>query len=401
MTPDPRKKTGRKHPQLGQPSDSDPTMDAASDGPSFDPRSLSVEDLRDPATAEEALAHWDELAPSVLSAIESHPHQGPRLALLRKTDRWLEKHGATLRATGDCPSSEELYDFGRGPGYGPMSHTRRVEIETHLARCEDCESLVETLSSSPPVPLVHGPHEGSDDVEQRTPAWRHAGASDDASDDRSSTRPRPRALPRLLPLAVAASLILALGVWIAIVPSGAERLAFPQSPLLRGSSGGPLFFPRGKVLRTTDALKAAFPTLDGRLVFEIEPQEEASAYTVEIARHSGDAFAAEEESLARLSSAEPAIETTPDLAPGSYTWTAHTNVRELDRVLGSRDFEVVDDAEVVRQIVELAGRQEPERTLAAVVLLHGRGYLGEARALARAMPASPEREAYLGQVPGR
>ena len=44
---------------------------------------------------------------------------------------------------------------------------------------------------------------------------------------------------------------------------------------------------------------------------------------------------------------------------------------------------------------------ESERRMKAVRILHDTGYLADARAVARAMPAGPERDAYLGQVPGR
>ena len=40
--------------------------------------------------------HWDELEPKLLTAIESHPQHGPRLAMLRRADRWLD---ATIMQT--------------------------------------------------------------------------------------------------------------------------------------------------------------------------------------------------------------------------------------------------------------------------------------------------------------
>jgi hypothetical protein len=218
---------------------------------------------------------------------------------------------------------------------------------------------------------------------------------------RPAGHPRLRARPRLVPLAVAASLILALGLWIAFAPSGSEPLGFPQAPLLRGSSGGPLFFPRDRVLHATPEARAAFAALNGLILFEIEPQPDATNYRADVARHGDDAFAADEESLMKLPSSSPMIQATMELLPGQYTWTARAVIRGLDQVLGARDFAVVDDAEVCKELVDLAALAEPGRSLAAVKLLHERGYIGEARAIARRMPSTHERDEYLSQVPGR
>ena len=53
------------------------------------------------------------------------------------------------------------------------------------------------------------------------------------------------------------------------------------------------------------------------------------------------------------------------------------------------------------ELLALADRAEPERSLAAVNLLHAKGFLTDARAIARSMPASPERDAYLSRARGR
>src|SRR5262245_22561147 len=105
MTPDAPKKNGQGEPEPAPPSESGSTMKAAPNGPFFDPRRLRIEDLADPKRADEALTHWDELEPSLLLAIETHPQHGPRLSLLRRADRWLEAHGPELAAAGACPSS--------------------------------------------------------------------------------------------------------------------------------------------------------------------------------------------------------------------------------------------------------------------------------------------------------
>jgi hypothetical protein len=411
-------------------------MKAAPNGPFFDPRRLSIEDLTDPDRAEEALTHWEELEPNLLTAIESHPQHGPRLSMLRRADRWLDRNAPKMRPAGPCPSSEELYDFGRGPGFGPLASARRGEIERHLKACRECENLVETLAALPPVPIATGAPISSGAVGDMNATGEELAsdrgtASGRETDWRQATpaqRRGLRALPRLVPIAAAASLIIGLGLWIALAPSGTETAAFPRTPLLRGNSGGPLFFPRDRVLHVTPAARAAFPALDGMLVFEIEAQADATSYRIDVARHGGDVFAADEGSLMKLSAAAPAVTvpsaTTPsattapattsgtgsapisirataELAAGQYTWSARATVHGLDQELGQRDFTVVDDAEVSAQLEKLASQAEPARSLAAVRFLHEHGFLGEARAIARAMPASPERDSYLSQVPGR
>jgi hypothetical protein len=376
-------------------------MKAPPNGPGFDPRQLSIEDLRDPGKAEEALAHWDELAPALLTAIETHPQHGPRLAKLRRADRWLATRAQTLRPAGPCPSPEELYDYGRGPGYGPLSSVRKSEIERHLARCGECEGIVETLATPPPVPLEAPSREEVLTAGGERPRSGDRNAADGSEFGKRPARRRLRSLPRLVPLLVAASLILALGVWIALIPSGSETLIFPQAPLLRGSSGGPLFFPRDRVLHATAEAKAAFPALAGGLMFEIEPQANATMYRVDVARHGDDAFAAVEQSIVKLESALPFVKATEELAPGHYTWVLRVVVRGLLQEPGARDFEVVEDAELCKQLAELVSRPEPGRSLTAVRMLHEQGYLSDARAIARTMPPSRELDTYLGQVPGR
>lgn len=374
-------------------------MNSAPNGPEFDPRPVRIEDLQDPARAEEVLAHWDELDPGLLEAIASHPQHGPRLEMLRKADLWLETRLGATSSSVSCPSAEELYDYGRGPGYGPLTSVRRAEIERHLIRCGECEACVETLATPPPVPL---------DSPTGVPAWnrvpspiRPVRPSPSPILREPALKRRIRALPRLVPLAVAAALVLALGIWIAISPSGTSSLGFPRDPLLRGSSGGPLYFPRERVLSSGPAVVELFPALGSELVFELEPQPDATAYSIDVARHGGDAFAVEEAVVVQLSGEAPTLRTARTLEPGSYTWTARAEVRGLPRELGARDFAVVADPELERRLLDLSELGEPARSLEAVRVLHERGYLADARAIARAMPESPDRDAYLGQVPGR
>jgi hypothetical protein len=90
-----------------------------------------------------------------------------------------------------------------------------------------------------------------------------------------------------------------------------------------------------------------------------------------------------------------------ELKPGHYTWDAWAVENGLDQSLGTRDFEVVADAAVTAKLLAIADRAEPERSLEAVRILHESGFGTDARRIARSMQPTPERDAYLNQVPGR
>ncbi len=428
MTPDAPKKNGQGEPDSGPPSESGSTMNPARNGPLFDPRGIRVEDLQDPKRADEALAHWEDLEPTLLAAIESHPQHGPRLKVIRRAETWLAKHGPELMVAGPCPSSEELYDFGRGPGFGPLTADRRREIDAHLRRCPECESFVETLAAPPPVPLELPEREkprvaamGSAGIPVAIPttAETRPAMRPPAEDANPASTPWPastpsmeprrpthlRKLPRLVPLAAAAAVVLGFGIWYAMQERSTTPTGFPGAPLLRGSSTSALLFPRDRVLHATEAVRAAFPALDGSVCFELEPIAGAESYEVDVSRHGKDAFATEEAKLFQVAGPTPTIRTDPSqasaLVPGEFTWTARAKIRGLDQPLGQRDFSIVEDAELCEALQHLAGRAEPARSLAAVQLLQAEGFLTDARAIARAMPASPERDAYLEQARGR
>lgn len=391
-------------------------MKAARQGGDFGPPGFQVEDLSDPHAATEALVRWDELEPEVLRALERDPSHAPRLAKLRAADRWLRTESSgERREPGACPNAEELYDYGRGPGYAQLAGQRRAEIDRHLTRCNQCEFFVETLTAPPPVPFdVAPPAEGA--VADGT---RGAGSDRtldrfDPRDDRLAKR-SPRAEPstgcpattrrprHLVPMAfaaLAASLVVALGLWLAFSGDRGAAPGFPESPLLRGSSGGPLLFPRDRLLLPTDEARAAWPMLGTPPIFELEPQPEATSYRIDLLRHDGSAFATTED-VVRLSGSNPQIAGAPVLGAGHYTWEAWASVRGLDQRLGARDFEVAEDRELCALLVEIASRPEPGRSLAALRLLHDRGWRTDARAIARSLPSTRDRDDYLGQVPGR
>jgi hypothetical protein len=361
-------------------------MSTHAHGPSF-----TLADLEDPRRVAEALAHWDELAPELLARLAGHPRYGPQLERLRASERWMQAHAAPERAGSSlselCPTAEELFDFAGGPGQRPQSSTRHAAIARHVAACASCRYFTTTL-----VPSAELPADVARALEP-APAARPLPLV---------LVPRPRHAGRWIPLAAAAALLGFVLVRMAD-DNGGVAARFPQPPLLRGETQTALAFPRGRVLLPAEELQATWPGWGASLQFEIAPQAEASSYRVLIFRHDGGAFAQRTE-LARLASPVPQIASTTGalgLGAGHYTWEAWAVVRGLDQLLGTRDFEVQADEALVRELAQLRGESEPQRTLAAVHRLHAHGYATDARELARRMPASPERDAYLGQVPGR
>jgi len=326
-----------------------------------------------------SLARWGELEPGRQSELGAHaercPRCGPALALMLSVDSWLEER---IDATADdgCPSGEELYRYGRGPGAEALSEERRAALGAHLAACAHCEALIETLADRPPSPLILEP----------------------PRDDLASTAPRRPGGLRLVGalLAVAASVTAAVLLFNE-ARAGAPRIVYPEAPLLRGEGGNPLYFPRERVLA------AAAGGLHSKLLFELAPQQDASGYVVYLERHAGGAFDAGER-VATVSGASPVLalpdEQRAGLRPGHYTWEAWAVVNGLDQPLGRRDFEVVQDPALLARIERLAARAEPERSEGILALLYPI-YPSDARAFARALPASPEREAFLARVPGR
>lgn len=425
MTQDLPEKPAETHPSNGRASDSKAPMNDVPHEFRFELR-----DLRDPHAVAEALTHWDELDAGTLARLAAHPVHGPRLAMLRAAEDWLRDRGAAARAArGLCPTAEELYDFGRGPGYTPLSHAARTAIDRHLAQCEDCEVLVESLVAPPPAPLEYdfdeAAHANLLDTPTNgvhTPNVRGVAASNERDHSRDDALTNLGAAPSLasptsvrtihpaapairrrrhwIPLAAAASFLAAGALWIALNSEHTRALHFPTSPLLRGAARGSLLFPRDRVLHATPELVKIFPALAAPPTFEIQPEPNAERYWIDVSKNDGSAFATNE-ALWRQTSATPMFASEHEIASGHYTWEAWAIVRGIDQHLGSHDFEIVDDAALTAKLVALANEPEPERSLAAVNLLHASDYRTDARRIARAMPPTPERDAYLDQVPGR
>jgi hypothetical protein len=243
---------------------------------------------------------------------------------------------------------------------------------------------VRTLESAPPSPLVHGLPAAEEELDEPAPP----------------AAPAPRRVgPRLLPLlaSAAAVVLLFLGVRSLMTPS---TLHFPETPLLRGSAGGPVYFPRDRVLLPSADIAALFPALASPVRIEVEGQAEADSYRFEIQRLEGKAFGTTTRYELVVGAAPIDVAKKPKEL-GRYTLEAWVVRRGLDQKLGAHDFQIVADAAVESRLRALFDRAEPGRTLDAVLVLHEAGFVTDARELARALPQSAERDLYLGQIPGR
>lgn len=359
-----------------------------------------------PAELEEALAHWDELDAPSLARLDAHPEHGLRLRVLRAAESWLTA-GAPVESTeaGPCPSAETLYEHGRGPGVEGVPLD--PEVTAHLERCAPCAALVASLASAPPLPLdwtspadaeleddasvdhaSGGPLEGHP---LRVVTDRHDGRAAGSSSNVAEEEPpvvvtaRSLRVATWLPLAAAAALLA--GVFLLPRLSTDSALSgLPTPSLLRGPESAALFFPRGPVLATAGGTAAP--------LFELAPVDGAGDYRIELFRHDGAAFA-EGQRVADLRSPAPTFAATP-IPVGSYTWRAFATVDGLERELGALEFEVRAEPELSSGAAPADLAEQVQR----IAELHAAGFLTDARALARTLPDSPEKEAYL-LPPGR
>jgi hypothetical protein len=377
-------------------------LGAAMKNTSNGPRFLPAEIQNDPVAAHDALLHWDAQDEQILRLLARHPEHGGRLERLQRADQWLRDRAADAivarkpdGASGPgpdlllCPTAEDLYDFAGGPGARPLSRDRHLAIDRHLATCQACDGLAATLATAPPAALLLG----QDEPAVAAPDFRAP-----AHDFRA-----PAPIPRfpvqkvLVPALAAAAIVLAIGAWRAFAPS-TTRAAWPQAPLLRGEAADALIWPRGRILERTPALARFVPALAAAVPFEVAGA--TGAVRVQLVRTQGGAFddpvPLHNWILGPQSSAPPA-----PLAAGHYTWKAWTQERGLDVELGSRDFEVVDDPALAAEIADFLAAGGEGAVVRAVARLDAAGFRADARALARTLPPSPERDAYLGRAPGR
>lgn len=309
------------------------------------------------ASTAEKLARWDELAPIDSERLSSDPELGPQLELLKRGEEWLLSGG---NPPAHCPSPDALFEFAEAPGAAPLASGARDQVAQHIETCPACADLVSGLmAAAPPAAFLEG---------------------------------RPHA-PAQLRLVRAGALAAAALVLIAVVPRflpqpSTVHAGWPQSQALRGPASGPLLAPGGPVL--AESVGAPWSK---SMRFSIVPLADASSYTLRLRAHSGGAFDIGEPVL-ELEGAGPEFTTDEPLDPGHYTWEVWANVDGLSTLLGSRDFELVDNPEVSATLHRALATQGPER----VRILHDARLFGDAQRAAEALPSSAERDAYLTQT---
>jgi hypothetical protein len=410
MSGETRENPDREDPFEGEATESGAAMKNTSNGPRFLPADLH----NDPTAAHDALLHWDVQSEQILRLLALHPEHGGRLDTLQRADGWLRQRAAdrivARTQNGDtgpgpdlltdplaCPSADELYDFAAGPGSTPLARNRQLTIDRHLAACASCDSFVATLATAPPAPLLYG--EGANELE---PVARPGVASPVRATSGTAPAPVLRFPVRrvLVPLAAAAAIVLAFGIWRSF--QSTTRAAWPQAPLLRGETADALLWPRGRVLERSASLARLAPAIATAVPFEVGPGAGSGEVRIQLFRTGGGAF----DALTPVAEWTQDVATgagakRPALAAGHYTWKAWTRERGLDIELGSRDFEVVADEELVGELATVLAGGDEDAGVRGVALLDARGYRADARMLARTLPASPERDAYLGRAPGR
>lgn len=408
----------REDPFLAAPSDFRAAMKNTSNGPRFLPADLQ----NDPKAAHDALLHWDMQDEQTLRLLARHPMHGGRLSTLQRADGWLRQSAADsivartqngdngpgpdlLPSILDCPSADELFDFaaalhGRSAALAAatLPFDRQLAIDRHLAACAACDGFVATLAAAPPAAILLGDDEPAVSAPGFQPAA--AGLRPAAAGEPAAIAIPIRRFPVrrvLVPLAAAAAIVIGIGVWRAFTPT-TTRAAWPTAPLLRGDTADALIWPRGRVLERSAATERFVPALAAATVFELGSA--SGPVRIQLTKSGGGAF--DDPTPIASWTADALVSTAPDvLAPGHYTWKAWSKERGLEIELGSRDFEVVADESLLREVAELLSGSDEDAVVRAIALLDARGFRADARALARTLPSSPERDAYLGRSPGR
>lgn len=374
----------------------------------------------------QALIGEEDFSDVMRRELEEHAHSCPACGPLWKVRLELDDYffgpAESTRLGGHCPKAEELYDFARVPGQNRLGHVRqsaahRLQIEAHLTGCRDCRELVQLLDL--PVPSAWSGEQAEADVEHTTasaPTASHGAAPDlkeaaiptatstattagvHPSDSEAGallmgpgSSKRSKLMQGLVAAAAAAAIVAIVALQDSATNAGAKFLPhqFPVAAIMRGDQESPLLHPRGRILLDTAPTPATHP-----LKFEWSPQEGAQTYRIQLRKHSGGAFDTgrvvwEHESQAAT------FDSNERLEAGHYTWELWAVINGLDQRLGARDIELVEDAELLNQLAELSQLTPPANNERSLLLLHERGFLSDARAFARQLPQSPERDAYL------
>ncbi len=373
-----------------------PDMEASMVRKSSTPRPTPA-DLNDRETADNVLIAWDELDEQLLQMLAEDPERGRRLRKLQDADGWLRARAAEAAVkTGgpallECPSAEELYDFGQGPGATGLSQARQDAIDRHLATCRECDSFVETLMSAPRPELILGLPEEESEADTEVPAWVRP----------TPIHPIKRKGPRRLLVGAGLAAAAAIVAMVAIQSQSGPTWELPQLAAVRGTDPGPILFPRGRVLLPSDEVLAVFPALYGPVEWQLQPVPNASEYKVWFTPHSDSVFPVDGKSLTPMHEKVPSGKWNGTLAAGLYTVTATATVSGLPEKIGEHDFEVKDDSALEKRLLALKDEPEPKRTVDAIIVLDKAQYWNEARNLARTLPESPKRDDYLRQIPGR
>jgi hypothetical protein len=334
----------------------------------------------------QALLSFDKQPPPTLEAMRRDPHRAQALDRLESADRWLRDQALAAGAPSECPTAEELYSFGAGPGAeqwsAPLAVERRAAIDKHLAVCLPCESFVATLQVAPPSPLVLD--EGIDEPEAdeahgRTPALERTPAA--------APRPTGRILrpARWLVAAAAASIVVFFGVRLAQRETTAAEGQTSWVETMRGGvATGEAFAslsPRGKVLAVDDATHASDPELS-RWSFEASVREGAKAYEFRVGSVEGVGLKAKTTELQpKVAPAEPLVDAQRAwfAKPCVLEWTWQPLSGVVSGAPVTSTVAVVEDAALVRELLQLASREERAK------LLHKRGFHAQAVAQLRAL----------------
>ena len=358
------------------------------------------------------LLRYDDIDPIARAGLRRHANScaecGPRWELFQAADTWLEGAGGQHQVL--CPETEELYDFGRGPGFAYLSAERRGEIELHVSHCEECAGFVRTLDSPVPIPWSTGSSSltVTREVEDEEPSPPPAQPRLVKPRTLFTVLPTIERLPNWVPVAVAAGLI------VTVFFATRDRLGqttnlgdsthgenqthsfYPALITLRGEDHSPLVFPRGNLLSGESTINLPRSTN-----FELESIADAELYRVRLHKHNGGAFDLGTEVFTIESPTSTVAANLGSLKVGHYTWTAWALVRGLERPLGDRDFSISRDSDLELAWDNMEMVPAAERDARRVRLLHEHGFFGAARALAESLSPSDERNAYLAAWPGR